>query len=167
MYAISVPLTAVATLAVLTAAAAIIDMQRMYIPDLVNLAILVCGGAASAMFSVVAPVSALAGAVFGGALLWAVRFGFRRYRGYDGLGFGDVKFVAASSMWTGIEGVAPALVIACVVALGYVSIRCVATHDFDSTQPMPFGPALGLGFFAVAAAQIISGQPLVDLLIPA
>jgi leader peptidase (prepilin peptidase)/N-methyltransferase len=167
MTAVAAPLTAVATLAALTITAAVVDIRRMYIPDLVNLAILTCGGIASVMFAVVAPLSALAGAVFGGALLWAVRFGFRRYRGYDGLGFGDVKFVAASSVWTGVEGVSPALVIACVIALVYVSVQRLASSDFDPTHPLPFAPALGAGFFAVAAAQLMSGQLLADLLLPA
>ena len=167
MMAVSAPFTAMATLAALTITAAIVDLRRMYIPDLVNLAILVGGGIASVTLSVVEPLSALTGAVFGGALLWAVRLGFRHYRGYDGLGFGDVKFVAAASAWTGLEGVSPALVIACLVALACVSARRIATSDFDPTRPMPFAPALGAGFFAVAAAQLMSGRPLLDLLLPA
>jgi leader peptidase (prepilin peptidase)/N-methyltransferase len=33
------------------------------------------------------------------------RASYRRIREFDGLGFGDVKFVAAAALWIGIQGI--------------------------------------------------------------
>lgn len=62
------------------------------------------------------------GAVVCGGALWLVREVFYRLRGFDGVGFGDVKLGAACGAWIGIEGFAWAVFLAsgfglCVVAL--------------------------------------------------
>src|SRR3712207_244342 len=93
-------LAAVAVLCALTSYAAAVDIRSMRIPDRVNLAIFLTGLAASSVLGVVDLVSALAGAAVGGGCLLAVRQAFRSWRGYDGLGLGDVKFVAAAGTWT-------------------------------------------------------------------
>ncbi|MCC6890677.1 MAG: prepilin peptidase [Hyphomicrobiales bacterium] len=154
---------AVGVFAVLSAAAAIIDMKRFLIPDTVNIAIFIAGIAVSFLVGAVTPLSALIGAVVGGMSVWAIQAAFRMWRGYDGLGLGDVKFVAAAGTWTGIEGFALALVIASAAALIYVMCRRVVNRGFDATQPIPFCPALSLGFFAIAAAQLLGGMPVLDM----
>jgi HAE1 family hydrophobic/amphiphilic exporter-1 len=40
---------------------------------------------------------------------------YRRLRGHDGLGFGDVKFVAAGTLWIGADGIPGLLLIAVLV----------------------------------------------------
>jgi Flp pilus assembly protein protease CpaA len=50
------------------------------------------------------PGSALAGTLLGGALLLLVAFTYRSLRKHDGLGGGDVKFVAACGPWVGALG---------------------------------------------------------------
>lgn len=155
--------TALTILLGLTLYAAVIDIRSMIIPDQVNLAIFVCGLAASFFLGIVHPVSALAGSVLGGGLLFIVMKVFRSYRGYDGLGLGDVKFTAAAATWTGIEGLAFALALASLSALLYMLARQIFDSRFDSQHPIPFGPFLGLGATLVAGFQILTGLSMTDV----
>jgi prepilin signal peptidase PulO-like enzyme (type II secretory pathway) len=156
-------LAAVAVLCALTSYAAAVDIRSMRIPDRVNFAIFLTGLAASSVLGVVDIVSALAGAIVGGGCLLAVRQAFRRWRGYDGLGLGDVKFVAATGTWTGAEGLSPALLVGCLAALVFVGMSRAWDRNFDPRRPIPFGPFLGLGAVAVAALQLLSGTTVLDV----
>ena len=147
----------------LTLYAAVIDIRSMIIPDLVNLAIFVFGLVASFLLGIVDPVSAIAGSALAGGLLFIVMTVFRAYRGYDGLGLGDVKFATAAATWTGIEGLAFALALASLSALIYFVVRQTFDSRFDSQHPIPFGPFLGLGATLVAGFQILTGFSMIDV----
>lgn len=157
-------LAALAILVGLTCYAAAVDLRQMIIPDPVNLAIFVSGIAASFLLGVTGPVSALAGAVLGGGGLWLVQRAFRAYRGYDGLGLGDVKFAAAAGAWTGMEGLAFALVLASLSALLYLLARRLVDSGFDARQPMPFGPFLAVGVVSVTGFAILTGASMVEII---
>lgn len=66
---------------------------------------------------------ALAGAAVGGGLLWAVRWAFRRARGVEGLGLGDVKLMAALGALTGPERVLWIIVAGAVLGLVWGLVR--------------------------------------------
>src|ERR687897_127394 len=110
---------ALSTLLLLMAYVAIIDIKFMIIPNPVNAAIFLTGMVASVALPVVDPLSALCASVLGGGFLVLIQAAFRTYRGYDGLGWGDVKFVSAAATWTGLEGIPLMLLIASVSALVY------------------------------------------------
>jgi leader peptidase (prepilin peptidase)/N-methyltransferase len=158
-------LFALATLAGLTSLAAFIDLRHLIIPNIVNLAILVSGLAASVFSTTVEPVSAIAAIVVGAVMMGALQLGFRIYRGYDGLGTGDVKFVAASGAWTGIEGLAIALVISALAGLLYALARAIFGHKLDRSDRIAFAPALGVGTFSVVAMQTVTGLPMLDFVL--
>jgi len=81
-------------------------------------------------------------AVVAFGLLQAVRLAFRTRRGHDGLGFGDVKLIAALCLWLG-----PAMAWAVVAAslLGLAAMTLIRPRD----GRMPFGPAIALGAWSV------------------
>lgn len=81
--------------------------------------------------------------VFAAASLF--RAGYRWLRGYDGLGFGDVKFVAAGTLWIGAEGIPGLLLIAVVSALVSLLILRAQGHELDGKQAISFGPHLAVG----------------------
>jgi leader peptidase (prepilin peptidase)/N-methyltransferase len=70
---------------------------------------------------------------------------FSYVRGVDGLGYGDLKFVAAAGLWIGWEAIASMLLIASCSALIFVMIRSAREWKLDRTARVPFGPFLGLG----------------------
>lgn len=156
--------TALAVLLGLMACVAWTDIRRMIIPDAVNGAILLSGFAAAFGLGIVDPLPALVAAVVVLLLLMALRFLFRRVRGYDGLGLGDVKFVGASVGWTGAEGLPVALFTASVAALAYLLGRRLLDRGFDPRARLPFGPFLAFGVGLVGALQIATGRPWSELL---
>jgi leader peptidase (prepilin peptidase)/N-methyltransferase len=72
---------------------------------------------------------------------------YRYVRGYDGLGFGDVKFATAAVLWVGIAGVPGLLLIAVVSALGSLLILRAHGHGLSGKQAISFGPHLAIGLW--------------------
>ena len=79
-------------LAAILLALAYADVRRMILPDGLNAFLALGGLAQSFSIDLPSPVDAGFGALFGGGLFFLVGLGFRRLRGYDGLGLGDVEF---------------------------------------------------------------------------
>lgn len=142
----------------------IIDIRLLIIPDGLNAAIFGTGLAASLMLDVIDLRSALAASALAAAILSLVQVLFRASRGYDGLGWGDVKFIAAAATWTGLEGFAPALLAASVSALLCVLGMQVLAGPFDRRRRIPFGPFLALGTTVVAGFQLLADGPVAETL---
>lgn len=83
-------------------------------------------------------LSALAGALLGGGLLFAVRVLSR-----GGIGGGDVKLAAALGLWTGHAGILPALFIA--FLLGSLWGVVLLLRGYGRRAKLPFGPCLAIG----------------------
>lgn len=92
-------------------------------------------------------------ALLAGGAFWAIRELHFRRRGFDGLGFGDVKLAAAGAVLVGATAFAFALLAASLAGLGLAVLRRDAGGP-DGRARVPFGavlaPALALGFLAAA-----------------
>jgi leader peptidase (prepilin peptidase) / N-methyltransferase len=84
-------------------------------------------------------------AVFAAAALF--RASYRWIRGFDGLGFGDVKFVAAAALWIGIAGEPVLLLMAVLSALLSLLIMRAEGHKLDGQQAISFGPHLAVALW--------------------
>lgn len=150
---------ALATLVGLVAAVTRDDLRSKTIPDRLNAALLATGLG----FSLVTPapglVAALIGAIAGASVLAAVAVVFRRTRGKDGLGFGDVKFLAGAGAWVGWQGLPPLVFVASISALLLVAAQRLARGRFDRDTQIPFGPHLGLATLVVWVAQAWQAAP--------
>lgn len=130
---------------VVLAAICAIDARFGIIPDSLNLA-LAAGGLVEYGF-VHGPrlyegiLEAVAVLIAGTAL----RMAYRAMRGYDGFGFGDVKFIAAATLWTGPAGLPGVLLIAVVSALAAILILKAERYEIDGKHAIPFGPHLAVG----------------------
>jgi leader peptidase (prepilin peptidase)/N-methyltransferase len=78
---------------------------------------------------------------------WLFRAGYRRVRGYHGLGFGDVKFATAGMLWIGIEAAPGLLIVAVLSALVSLLILRADGHRLDRTQAISFGPHLAISLW--------------------
>jgi leader peptidase (prepilin peptidase)/N-methyltransferase len=85
--------------------------------------------------------------VLAGAVLF--RASYRWIRGFDGLGFGDVKFLAAAALWVGISGMPALLLVAVLSALVSLLILRAEGHDLDGKQAISFGPHLAAALWLV------------------
>ncbi len=115
----------------------------------------------------VGPLDALAGAVLGGGVLWAVAWSYEHLTGVEGMGFGDVKLLAMIGAFLGWQAIPAVLVVASLTGslaglaliftrrgrwrMGRVARRLGASAVLPFVRraarrtEIPFGPFLALG----------------------
>jgi leader peptidase (prepilin peptidase)/N-methyltransferase len=133
-----------------------IDAKLMIIPDVLSLGML----AASPLVAWIHPDlkfwDSMIGALAGGGILYAVAWGYWLLRRQYGLGFGDVKLLAAIGGWLGWQAVFPTLflgsVVGSIIAIGIM----IVGRQFSWQAKIPFGPFLAAG----AVAHLLVGSEL-------
>jgi leader peptidase (prepilin peptidase) / N-methyltransferase len=139
-------------------AVALIDIRRGIIPNGLNL--LIAGlGLANATIDggAIAGLEALGEAAAVGAIFWLLRRLYFVLRRIQGLGLGDVKFLAAATLWTGVGGIPMLLMIATLTALTVIGGLQLAGRDMTRQTSMPFGPFLAVGLLVTVIAQKLLG----------
>lgn len=123
----------------------VIDYRHLIIPDALSLPAIPLGIAA-AVFTFPIPAADIIGnhvlaAAIGGGISFAVRHVYRRLRGVEGLGMGDVKLAAAAGAWVGLDYLAMTCLFATVAALSAVLVRRLAAgpSSMNLTTAIPFG----------------------------
>ena len=148
-----------AFLAVLMFAIAIVDAERYIIPNELTAAALALAllraGAVGPDANWRAAIWAVAGAAAVALPLLALMAGYRRWRGRDGLGLGDVKLAAVAGAWLGLVTVFAVIELATLSALGaYLIDAHVRKRPLKSTAFLPFGlflaPAVWIGWLVEA-----------------
>jgi leader peptidase (prepilin peptidase)/N-methyltransferase len=144
-----------ALLALAMLATAVIDGRHGIIPDELNamafgLALLNAATQAPDAIVEAATDAVLRGAVL--ALLFlAARIGYRRVRGRQGIGLGDVKLAGVAGAWLSWLAMPIAVEVAAVAALAVYALRqWMLGRPFDPTTRLPFGlffaPAIWLAW---------------------
>lgn len=132
-------------LCLIAAAIAVEDLTTMLIPDghtagIALTATLVFLGEGN---DVAALLRMVAVAVAFGLALFLIGLAYARLRGREGIGFGDVKLLAASAMLVGVWGVGLQLILASMAAAMFVTIRAIRRRrPLRSTARVPFGAFL-------------------------
>jgi leader peptidase (prepilin peptidase)/N-methyltransferase len=131
-----------------------IDIRHGIIPDWLNLTIAGLGlskaviiGGLPAGFE-----AAVAGAAIG-AIFWLLRRLYFAFREVQGLGLGDVKFLAAAGIWSGVEGLPLLLLVATLTALACAGLMQLAGRQLTSQTSISFGPFLAVGLLFTSALQ--------------
>ncbi|WP_395370462.1 prepilin peptidase [Komagataeibacter diospyri] len=136
-----------------------IDLKILRLPDALTLPLLLGGLLSCRLLSPAAvPAHTVAAAVgYGSFRLIALMY--RRLRGYEGLGMGDAKLLAAAGAWTGLDSLPFVIAggaIVTLVATGVASYTGLSLHRQMDVRPVhserghvtairiPFGPGLGL-----------------------
>jgi leader peptidase (prepilin peptidase)/N-methyltransferase len=86
----------------------------------------------------------------------ALMAGYRRWRGRDGLGLGDVKLAAVAGAWLGLVTIFAVIELATLSALGaYILTAVIRKRPLKATAFLPFGtflaPAIWIGWLVEAA----------------
>jgi leader peptidase (prepilin peptidase) / N-methyltransferase len=133
-------------LSLLSVILAWIDIRDGIIPDWMNLAIAGLGlantitiGGPPAGFAAIGEGAAI------GVIFWLLRRLYFALRKVQGLGLGDVKFLAAAGIWVGIAGLPMLLLIATLTALLCAGIMQLAGRPLTARTSMSFGPFLAIG----------------------
>jgi leader peptidase (prepilin peptidase)/N-methyltransferase len=146
-----------AFLAVLMLAIAVIDANRYIIPNELTGAALALALLRGGAIGPEAGISSVIWAVLrAGAIalpLLALMEGYRRWRGRDGLGLGDVKLAAVAGAWLGFFTVFAVIELAALSALGaYLVSAYRHKRQLKATAFLPFGlflaPAIWIGWLA-------------------
>ena len=87
--------------------------------------------------------------------LLALMIGYRRWRGRDGLGLGDVKLAAVAGVWLGLATIFAAIELAALSALAaYFLNSRLRKRPLKATAFLPFGvflaPAIWIGWLVEA-----------------
>jgi leader peptidase (prepilin peptidase) / N-methyltransferase len=143
-----------AVLCIICVSLSLIDLRRGIIPNELNLSIAVVGLAKSAVDGGVTDVIAGAWqAAAIGAVFWLLRRLYFIWRKAQGLGLGDVKFLAAAGIWIGIAGLPMLLLIATSLALAAAGGLQLAGRGMTRQTSLPFGPFLACGLVLTTLAQ--------------
>jgi leader peptidase (prepilin peptidase) / N-methyltransferase len=128
---------------------AILDYRFYWLPDRLTIPLGIIGLLA-AWPDEEAMMDAAIGAVVAGGAFYAIRVGYRMLRGVEGLGLGDVKFVAALGAWLGASALPWLVLLASVTALTVEAARAftLATRP-QATARSPFGLHLALAGWAM------------------
>jgi len=143
-----------AAFAVVLVAIAWIDAEHRIIPDELSAGLVALGLWARGP-SLVGLTAGLAGALAGFLTLWAVAWVYRRVRGAEGLGGGDVKFAAGLGAFLGLPGLLLTIV-GSAAAGSAVGLWLVARGRGSGRTALPYG-----AFLAPAAlAAMVAGPAL-------
>jgi leader peptidase (prepilin peptidase)/N-methyltransferase len=141
-------------LCLLCGALTLIDIRHGIIPDGINFSIAGLGLLkASVEDGLAAGAEAAMAALAIGAVFWMLRELYFRWRKIDGLGLGDVKFLAAATPWIGITGIPMLLLIATLAALAAAGCLLLTKQNMTRQTSLPFGPFLAMGLLLTLAAQ--------------
>jgi leader peptidase (prepilin peptidase)/N-methyltransferase len=72
---------------------------------------------------------------------------YRWLRGYDGLGFGDVKFLAVAVLWIGLQAMPYLLLAAVLSAFASIAILKLEGHELHGRHAIAFGPHLAVALW--------------------
>jgi leader peptidase (prepilin peptidase) / N-methyltransferase len=143
-----------ALLCALCAVLAWIDIRDGIIPDWLNLTIAALGLVrimTNADFS--ATLEALGEGLVIGGVFWLLRQLYFAYRGIQGLGLGDVKFLAAAGIWVGVAGIPIVLLIGAVTALACAGVMQLSGRALTGRTSLSFGPFLAGGLVVTIGFQ--------------
>lgn len=86
-------------------------------------------------------------------------WGYRAIRQHEGLGYGDVKYLAALGAWHGWQQLPLLVFIATGLACAFIVGKALYSRTAaDMKNPLPFGPFMGAAGFILAGLSMLSLQ---------
>ena len=90
------------------------------------------------------------------AAFFAFRAGYRRLRGIEGMGLGDVKLAAVAGVWLDWADLPIAVDIAALSALAVALVSRLARRRLDPRAKLPFGAYFRAGDLDLLAARRVA-----------
>nr|WP_277998445.1 A24 family peptidase [Sphingomonas liriopis] len=139
-------------------ALAALDVVAFWLPDRLTAALAVAGGVVGAAGFAPALEDRLIGGIAGYGALAAIAFGYKAWRGREGMGGGDPKLMGAIGLWLGWRMLPAVLVIASLIGLGIALFAWATGRRVARDTALPFGALLGLAAYPAWIAMIVSAS---------
>jgi len=120
-----------------------IDLRTGLLPDLLTAPLGLFGLAVS--FYSGNWMSAMTGGLVGYGLIAGLAAFWRAQRGYEGIGLGDAKLLAACGLWVGVFALPFVLLVASGIGLVTAFIVSKKARRSSDQMAIPFGPFLAIG----------------------
>ena len=143
IYGVTPVAVEVVVFAWLSLALALIDLEHQILPDVMTYPAIVFGLVFSWFGGLTFFIDSVAGALVGAALPTSVILLYRWLRGVDGMGWGDVKYLAAIGAVVGLQGCLLVLVVAAILGAVVGGLLIVSGRGSGKTA-LPFGTFLAL-----------------------
>lgn len=125
-------------------ALALIDLRHHRLPDALTLPLAVAGLATAGLPEGASLFDRALGCALGFFIFLSISTVYRRIRGREGLGMGDVKLLAAGGAWVAWQGLASVVLIASAAALAVAAVQAAQDRShIQATTRIPFGLYLG------------------------
>jgi leader peptidase (prepilin peptidase)/N-methyltransferase len=134
---------------------AFIDLEHHLLPDLLTLPGIAIGLALSWLGGLAPLTEAVVGAIVGAGLPYAVMVAYRRLRGVEGMGFGDVKLLAMIGAFLGWRGMLLTLGVGATCG-ALVGLALIATGRGRRDTELPFGT-----FLSAAGVVVLFVEPAI------
>lgn len=121
-----------------------IDWDHKIIPDVITLPGIVVGFLCAALVLPTGWLNSLVGILVGGGILLALAWASPFLFGKEGIGGGDIKFLAMVGAFLGWQQALLTLMVGSVVG-AVIGVVLLATKVLQKGQYIPFGPYLALG----------------------
>ena len=121
----------------------VIDLEHRILPDVITLP----GIALGFVFSFFMPPGwrdSLIGLIAGGGSLWLMGEAYFRFRGEEGMGFGDVKMLAMIGAFLGWQSMLLTLILGSFLG-SLIGLGLIASKRGDMKYALPFGTFLAVG----------------------
>lgn len=126
-----------------------IDLDTMFLPDILTLPLLWMGLLLNIEGRFAPLADAVIGAVAGYMSLWTISYIFKKVRNKQGMGNGDFKLLGAFGAWMGWQ-MLPAIVLLSSIVGSVVGLAMIMFASRDAQAKIPFGPYLaGAGAIAL------------------
>ena len=122
-----------------------IDLKYMIIPDVISIPMILVTPIIVYYHPELDWKSALFGVVVGGGVLYFVAWIYWMLRREIGLGFGDVKLLAAVGGWLGVQAIVPTILIGSVLGTVVGMGALLVNRQMSLKSALPFGPFLAFG----------------------
>jgi len=134
-----------------------IDLQHRIIPDVITLPGIILGFTASIFLHEISIFDSIVGIAAGGGALFLVALGYNLLTKNEGMGGGDIKFLAMIGAFLGWSSVLLTIFISS--ALGsLVGLTIMVKEGKDRRYAIPFGPFLAIG----AMISLFWGKGIID-----
>lgn len=112
-----------------------IDLKHMLLPDVITISLLWVALILSTLGMLPITIEeSIMGAVFGYSFLWLVSRIVYLWKGVEGLGFGDIKYIAAVGAWTGPETLLYVIIGICTLAILLFGLVFVLDKTLDKNE---------------------------------